>query len=541
MLKIFLVEDEVVVREGLRDSIPWAQYGYQFEGEATDGETALPQIREKKPDVLITDIKMPFMDGLALSRLVSEEFPETKIILISGHEDFEFAQEAISIGIEQYLLKPITRATLLETLDTVRKKIEDERAQKEYLRQFQAEAQEYEQYARRKFFEQIASGVLPVQDIYSRAKELNIDIDAPCYNTVLLTFAAEENAAAYSQTIAELLERLMEYFLRYPEFLVFRYNQMTYAVLIKGTEQNIHELSSRCAENIRRRCDAGGPNVSWHVAISSPVQRLSGLPKCFAEANHILSYRHLMPQKHILTKGLVAGKKNAESAVSLDKLDASKADPTLLRNFLQTGLRDEIDDFVSEYVDSLGEMINVTMFRQYIMLNARFTATIAAQSFGCTQEDYLSALSYKGLLDKDIGKEELKAYISELLLHAILLREKKSGGQHKAILKKATKFIDENYTDANISLNTVAQAINISTNYFSGIFSQEMGLTFVEYLTNKRMEKAKLLLRQTGMRSGEVAFEVGYRDPRYFSFMFRKTQGCTPSNYRNGESSKHDY
>lgn len=540
MLKIFLVEDESIVREGIRDSIPWAQYGFSFEGEATDGETALPLIRKKRPDVLITDIKMPFMDGLALSRLVSEEFPGIKIILISGHEDFEFAQEAISIGIEQYLLKPITKTALLETLDTVRKKIEEERAQQEYLRQFQAEAQEYEQYARRKFFEQIASGALPVEDIYSRAKELHIDIAASCYNAVLLTFAAEENADAYSQAVAELLEKLMEYFLRYPEFLVFRYNLMTYAVLIKGTAESIQELSARCAENIRRRCDAGGSNVTWHVAVSSPVPRLSGLPRCFAEATHILSYRHLMPQKHILTKELVAKKRSAESAVSLDKLDASKTDPMLLRNFLLTGLRDEIDDFVSEYVDSLGEMINVTMFRQYIMLSARFSAIIAARTFGCSQEEFLSALHCTDMLDRDIDRDALKTYISELLHTAILIREKESGGQHKAILQKATRFIDEHYADANISLNAVAQAINISTNYFSGIFSQEMGLTFVEYLTNKRMERAKQLLRQTAMRSGEVALEVGYRDPRYFSFMFRKTQGCTPSSYRSGESSKHE-
>ena len=98
MLKVFLVEDESIVREGLRDNIPWQQYGYEFVGEASDGEMALPLIQKTKPDVLLTDIKMPFMDGLSLSRLVHQEFPDMKIIIISGYDDFEYARGAILVG-----------------------------------------------------------------------------------------------------------------------------------------------------------------------------------------------------------------------------------------------------------------------------------------------------------------------------------------------------------------------------------------------------------------------------------------------------------
>ena len=116
MLKVFLVEDETVIREGLRDRIPWEQYGYRFVGEAADGEVALPLIRKTRPDVLITDIKMPFMDGLSLSRIVREEFPKTKILIISGYDDFEYAREAISIGVDQYILKPVTRMSLRKVL-----------------------------------------------------------------------------------------------------------------------------------------------------------------------------------------------------------------------------------------------------------------------------------------------------------------------------------------------------------------------------------------------------------------------------------------
>ena len=103
MLKVFLVEDERVIREGFRDRIPWEQYGFRLVGEANDGEMALPLIRKLKPDVLITDIKMPFMDGLSLSEIVKEEFPKIKIIIISGYDDFEYARQAIKAGVDQYL------------------------------------------------------------------------------------------------------------------------------------------------------------------------------------------------------------------------------------------------------------------------------------------------------------------------------------------------------------------------------------------------------------------------------------------------------
>ena len=123
MLKVFLVEDETLIREGLRDRIPWEQYGFRFVGEAGDGEMALPLIRKTRPDVIITDIKMPFMDGLELSRIVKEEFPKTKILIVSGYDDFEYAREALTIGVDQYILKPVTRMNIRKVFEELKEKI----------------------------------------------------------------------------------------------------------------------------------------------------------------------------------------------------------------------------------------------------------------------------------------------------------------------------------------------------------------------------------------------------------------------------------
>ena len=176
MLKTFLVEDEVVIREMIKKMIPWEQYGFELAGEASDGEMALPLILKSKPDLLITDIKMPFMDGLSLSRIVREEFPKTKILIISGYDDFEYARQAIEVGVDQYLLKPVTRMKLKNVLLELKDKIEQDQEQEDYRTQFQNEIQEYEQFSRRRFMEKILEGELSVKEIYDEAERQSIEI-----------------------------------------------------------------------------------------------------------------------------------------------------------------------------------------------------------------------------------------------------------------------------------------------------------------------------------------------------------------------------
>jgi len=172
MFKVFLVEDEKVVREGIRKNIQWEQYGFHYTGDASDGELALPMIRDIRPDLLITDIKMPFMDGLTLIKLVRDELPRTKIIIISGYDDFTYAQQAIRMGVDQYLLKPIIKNKLVEILVELHEKMRDERQQQKYIEHFQREAQEYENFSRRRFFERIVTGVLSESEIAETAESI---------------------------------------------------------------------------------------------------------------------------------------------------------------------------------------------------------------------------------------------------------------------------------------------------------------------------------------------------------------------------------
>lgn len=528
MLRIFLVEDESAVREGLRDMVPWSQYGYTLAGEAGDGEMALPMIRQTKPDVLLTDIRMPFMDGLALSELVSREFPEIKIIVVSGCGDFECARRAIDIGVERYLLKPVSRKALLRALEEIREKIERERAGRGRLDRSRREEQE--QYARRSFFEGLVSGQLTVQQIYETAAGLDIDLRAQCYAIALFSVPPERHGAGEDR----LRDTLLEYFLKYPEYLLVRWSMDTYAVLLKGGAAGMEELSRRCVEAVRDRYGTYAPEGNWYVAVGRPTQRLSTLPACFEEVSRLWAYRYVTPRQHVLTADTVSFLTGTGGEKCLDRLDADRADPAILDGAMGSISAQEVPRFVDGYVRSVEEALPSKAFCQYLMLSARFAAVRFAAGLGVSQQEALSPLTCLDMVGQNVTAADLRSYLSAILLRVLELRDRGPGGQRRGPLRQALAYIDRHFTDGTLSLSQVARAVNISANYLSALFSQEMGETFTEYVTGRRMELARELLRTTDKRSGEVAAAVGYRDPHYFSFLFKKTQGCTPREYRSG-------
>ena len=539
MLKVILVEDEAIVREGLKNNIPWQEYGYRFMGEASDGEMALPMIRKIRPDVLITDIKMPFMDGLALSRIVSQEIPDIKIIIISGYDEFEYAQQAIRVGVEQYLLKPVTRGALRKVLLEIREKIETEQEQKSYLEMFQNEMKEYENYSRRSFFEKIFGGVFTVQQIYEEATKISLDLDGPCYNLVLLSLQVRrknpEDIMKEPEGVDRVREAFFRYFMRFPEYLTFQWNISLYGVLIKGEENRMEGLKEQCVYNIEKICSEEEFFMEWHVAVGEPVERLSLLSECYTKVNHILAHRFFIPQCHILTEKVVEELLPGKDTKSFEFVDSAKVNPEIIQGFLREGKHEEINDFVSGYFAGVQDALQSRLFRDYLLLNVRFTTINYMEMLGINQQDFLATDDYDKVREASVNSRSIYDYMIGLLERALTFRDKENENQGKRILKKGLKYIEENFVEESLSLNSVAGAIGVSGNYFSSVFSQEMKMTFIEYVTKKRIDKAKKLLRQTEKHSGEIAVEVGYKDPHYFSFVFKKTVGCTPREYRNGK------
>lgn len=546
MLKIFLAEDEVIVRETIKRMIPWEDLGFELVGEAADGEMALPLLLRQKPDLLITDIKMPFMDGLTLAKVAKKEIPGLKVVILSGYDDFNYAKQAINIGVEDYLLKPITKNALIERLTEIRSRYEHEKAQKEYYEKFHREMQAYEKNSSRDFFEALVSGSMDMMEIYRRSEKLGLDIVAEAYNVLIFTMNCEEDFSGqregYSEWEAESLELLEEFFSENTSAMLFRCNIFSYGVLIKGQKETIEENTRSCVSEIQRILDRKEQKRQWFVAAGEPVERLSQIQKSYYSASRAFSQRYLYDENILYYDEMASmEKKNVteDDSTYLQKVDVNALNPVILQKFLSNGLLEETENFVKDYFYAIGqEPLESLVFRNYVTLNVRFSVMSFLKEIGCDtrtleQEDTEDVLS-----ESSKSLENAIAYAKKIISQAIALRDQNSGNKNRSILKTAVDFIDSHYMEEDMSLNKAANAANVSANHFSALFSQNMGQTFIEYLTNLRMNKAKEYLRCTSMRSSEIAGEIGYKDAHYFSYLFKKTQGMTPSDYRKAREDK---
>lgn len=354
--KVFLADDEAAMREGVRNNIDWDNSQFILAGEAPDGEMALPLMQEILPDILITDIKMPFMNGIELSEKVKRTMPWIKIVILSGHDEFEYAKQAIKIGVEEYLLKPVTSAKLMETLEEIAERIEEEKAKL------------------------IDMG--------------EVDINA----------------------------------------------------LISFTESN-------------------KPSIVERLRYANKED----IPECLEEY-------FKDPTNQGMTSFLFM------NYVFIDVLVAS---------------RNTIEEFGGDASELMQEYSNVSEF-----------------------------------LSKDSSPERMKATLTDILNKTIDLRNAVAGSKHDSTISIAKKYIQENFSQPDISLHTVADEVNVSPNHFSTVFRQETGETFINYITKIRMERAKYLLITTDMRTSDVGYEIGYNDTHYFSYAFKRNTGMTPKEFR---------
>lgn len=548
MLKIFLAEDEVVVRETIKRMIPWEELGFELVGEAADGEMALPLLIRQQPDLLITDIKMPFMDGLTLARLAKKEIPGLKVVILSGYDDFNYAKQAIGIGVEDYLLKPITKNALIERLSEIRSRYEHEKTQKEYYEKFQREMQAYEKNSSRDFFEALVGGSMDMMEVYKRAEKLGLDIVAEAYNVLIFTMNCDEDFSGqrdeYSSWEAEPLELLENFFAGHSSAMLFRSNIFSYGVLLKGQRETIEENTRACVDEIRKILSRQDGRREWFLAVGQSVDRLSQIQKSYHTASRAFSQRYLYDENILYydemeTMEHPGGQAETEDNAYLQKVDVNALNPAILQKFLSNGLQEETENFVKDYFYAIGqEPMESLVFRNYVILNVRFSVISFIKGLGCDTNEMESADTEEVLAESGKNMESAIAYAKKMISQAIEIRDQNSGNKNRSILKTAVDFIDSHYMDEEISLNTVANVANVSSNHFSALFSQNMGQTFIEYLTTLRMNKAKELLRCTGMRSSEIAGEIGYKDAHYFSYLFKKTQGMTPSDYRKAREEK---
>jgi len=515
LYKVFLVEDEIVAREGIRDNVDWKSSGFEFCGEAPDGEIALPLIEASQPDVLITDIKMPFMDGLQLCKIVREHLPWVKIVILSGYDEFNYAQMALKLGVTDYLLKPVGVQDLTPVLINLRTLLDQERSERESLKQLRNQVEDNLVLLREKFLLRLVLGGESSVAAIEQSQQLGLEILSKCYQVMLIKINISESGLPFDYNECQRVESLVAKLVGiHRDAFLTKKDMEELVIIFKGDGPDQLEQESAFLAGLIRQEVEEKTTCKLEIGLGKPQQRLGDLHRSFTEA-------------------LVRVK---DTSREVDNGGLRKLDQPALKNYLESGRADDFELFFDSTIRPVGEAaLRSTLYKHYILLdivltNAQFVSDLGGNADQVIPEN----LRIEELLAGIQTLDQMRDAVKRVFTSALAYRDSQVNNDRAQIIRQAKDYIEGHYTDASLSLNQVAGQVNFSPSHFSAVFSHETGQSFKDFLTGIRISQAKKLLRMTGLKVSEIAFQCGYNDAHYFSMIFRKNTGLTPQQFREG-------
>ena len=527
-MKVFLVDDEIATREGIRSSSLWDEGKYTLVGEAPDGEIALPMIYEEMPDIVITDIRMPFMDGLALSRAIKTSMPWIHIVILSGYSDFSYAKQAISLGVEEYLLKPVTVEELRGVLDRIGDKVREEsriRADANTLQNRMASGMRFVQDKLLQSIMYSPVGEEEARKTEEQMQNLGISLAADCY-TVMEISCVFPNGD--SEECFRVLLQLTD-----------GSGGMILLCTFPGGVRALVKGSSR--EDVEERAYTFAQAGLYTLEQNHAEDILITIGEICTDLSEI--YESMRSARHIR---YLAMKKPENARMRIIGIQEIDDDPSALRNLdiqplyeqLRYAPREEFPGVFQEYAYSLhGADVYTEGTREYLRMEGLMTAARIVREAGGEPGDVLDHQDYETVINP-APWEAVNSALTSLLMQALEYRDSKMPAYGNVAVVRAQQYLAHNFTNPNLMLQDAAKAAGMSNSRFSTVFSQETGMSFTNYLTGLRIAKAKELLCATDMRSSQICYAVGYNDRHYFSYIFKKNTGCTPSEYRNENKPK---
>ena len=525
MLKVFLVEDEIVIREGIKNNIDWEREGFLFVGEAGDGEMAYPLIQKTKPDILITDIRMPGLSGLDLIEQVKKLRPEVEIVIISGYAHFEYAQTAIKFGVGDYLLKPVDQEELNTTLQKFKERILARQAMaRRGGRLFQKSERDLKRL-RTGLVDQLISGrgerlsVAVIQEAYY------LPVESGFFQAVWLKFDGPPEAftEAGLAAIMEKADSILESALRSKCIeMVFRRVGSSYVGFLNygsGRKEEVRRGLKDCLNQLKSQQVLYGP-VQFSLAVGRAAENPEELKRSMYEASVIIKER------------LVRG-----SGRILDRLPEPSAlhEQKLLDKYLrkithavEVMSQEEAKAAVLELSGAVRAMREVRGYEALELIHSCASLFLSRLELtGRTEilKEFDERCDWCGSM------EELFALLTELLeTHLGELRKKHENDADRPI-RQAKEYIRNHYSEP-ITLEEVSSHVSLNPAYFSVLFKKTEGEGFAKYLIHLRMEQAKILLRDTNEPVSAICQRVGYHDVKHFTRTFEKDTGVKPATYR---------
>ncbi|RKP46745.1 DNA-binding response regulator [Cohnella endophytica] len=534
MIKLLLVDDEPIIRRGIRTSIDWEEYGIGIVGEAANGAEALDRSLQLKPQIVVTDIRMPCMDGLELSRHLRNQLPDTRIVILSGYEDFSYAREALSIGVQNYLLKPVGAEELVTVLKQLKVEIEQLEAGKRNRLSRDLVFNENYPAIKSDFINRIVKGgIIDPNTVYERAELLNIRLIGQQYAMVVIdiddfTIMTEDLPPAERELLRFSVMNVAEELLLSKTSGVICYSEFDHLIgLLCGDKLTPEFVGSLCADI--RSCVRKYLKLSVSIGIGRTRGSIADLDEVYAEAFAALKTKIFKGKdSQILYE-------EADSALPQAVLYPSEEEKAIvgcLKTLDTAGLTTAIDQIFDRFVANRTDVGRIrSICGRMILVSASGIEEMGFDTGSVIGADFNP---YREMERFDTLKD-LQGWINSLLQRLSDLVQENKNRKFKGIIKTALRYMEENYA-RDLSLAEVAAVVYVTPNYLSRIFKEEMGLNFVEWLNRSRVEKAKTLLAEPGAKTYSIAEKVGYSDYKYFSQMFKRFVGFSPKEYKEFKS-----
>ena len=534
MYKVMIVDDEIIARVGIKSIIPWQEHGFELVGEFENGKKALEMARELLPDIIITDIRMPVLDGIELIKSINNGGIDAKIIVLSSYGDFDYVKEAMRLGAEDYILKlEMEPEKLIGILERVVKKIKDERSHEQENKRLKEHYRANIPVLKEKFLKDLAFGkVTDDREIEESLRLLNsllneknlICLSVVIENIDFLEGCSDKDMDILKSSITNTLEDMV---LNWGTGHVFSVRESTFGIIISLNDSlinsDISSSISRLTKSIKELLK-NLLNLSVSVGVSDICQHYSDIREAYIKAN-VSAEKSVAHFKHTNSEQPAGSETSMISTIPLEE------DLIMLENsfrMLDVVNIDKLFDTVRQKVVSLNGVSK--KYLNGICHTVIFIINTFSQNNGIPAKDIWGQCvdPYKEIEGLRV-QEDYIGWIGMLKdrISSLLNEDKDS----RTIILKAKQYIKKNYVE-EVTLETIAEHLGLSASYFSRLFSKETGECFTDYLTEIRIQAAKELLKNSNCKVYEVSGLVGYDNPHYFSRIFKKVTGVAPLEFK---------
>jgi len=527
-----LVDDEDVVRKGMRDLIPWAELELEMVGDAPDGEKGLELINKVLPHIVFLDINMPKMDGMKLTKLLREIHPNIKIVLITGYDEFSYAREALRLGVEDYILKPITKEEVITLLKKIVTKLKEEQEEGHKQKLIKDTIKQSKSLVQQRFLEELIFDEIEDTLIIKKSISAEVPHDKLYYSIALIDYDhfikgldSDENEITFFaiQNIAQEIVKKKKW------GLTFEMNGVNAVLYYTNEGEQLLATYKERLEYIKKMITEY-LDITITIGVGKMVHAIGDIHLAYKTANEALVNRFFIGTNKIITQ---------DSYAKLPQVSHTNEwlmwESKLVHAIKNTSIFYEVLEEVCvkmeqiripiETCQGIWNILVSSMLKKFVQIDDRII------------ELFPDTINILGDLKKKKTIEEIKLWVYKLYNICNHYIEEQAS-PNKIYLQKITRFIEDNYHVPDLSISMICKEVHLSSSYFSTVFKKATGCTFVQFITDYRLEKAKEMLKYTSLKTYEIAEKVGYPDAQYFSTLFKKQFNRTPSDYRKIETEK---